>query len=427
MTVGLGPHPGLVCGRPYRRPRSDRGLRRQVLRFRLGGRFRFGTAVTVHEAVSPFLQVGFHVLPPVIWPGISPEVAQTDLLPVEEYFRKDIPGAAHGLEKHHLDVGCHRRPECLEIIDKVVRIGGRLIEAVDVHYHLQRHHHMVVTVAEMGSAHSGGKGLGRLRDHVVHYRRAGGAVGMIFPETLIVVDFPKGGELFLRKESVHVHPFRLGQRSHAGDEHVEMEENGVGIPLPESLVRVLEYPCEDVPVPGETPQEKLFRGFTVREHALRTFVPERIAAHVGAGGLEVRHALMLVDFHLGSQPGDGTAAGRHAQDGPDRRRGAGIHETPFPENGGICLDHLRADPVILLPSQRGKVSDTIPDILPERDHPLLQGLAVGGKVACLQSFKEHVVYDAVGIPRVGIAGAVAAVMADVDRLVAFRGRGQVFL
>ena len=127
---------------------------------------------------------------------------------------------------------------------------------------------------------------------------------------------------------------------------------------------------------------------------------------------------MLIDFRLGRQPGQGRTAGGHAHDGTDRRRGAGIHLAPLPEHGRIVLHHRLRNRLMLVPADLGQVAHPVLHIVPEGFQVIQQTLAPLGQIALLPAFGQHVQDDGVGIRRIGIPGAVPAVMADIDGLIA---------
>ena len=56
---------------------------------------------------------------------------------------------------------------------------------------------------------------------------------------------------------------------------------------------------------------ELLGAFLVGEHGIGALVAEGILSHVGAGGLDVQGALMLVNISLRSFPGYACAAGGH--------------------------------------------------------------------------------------------------------------------
>ena len=341
--------------------------------------------------------------------------------PIQEDLYEGIPLLTLlRIEEDELDVRRHRGTEGLEPVHEVVRILRRPVEAVQVHDHLEGHNHVVVPVAEMRAALAGRERFRGLRHHVVHDGRAGRPIGMILAEPLIIVRFPEGGIFLHGKEIADVDPDVLRQAVHPRHEHVQVEEYVVRIPVPQRLVGILEETDEHILVIREMAEEELFGTFRIREHLLGPLVLERVRALVGPRRLHVHHSLVLIDFRLGRQAGKGRAARGHTHDGADRRRGTGVDGTSFPEYGRIVFHHRLRNRLMLVPADLGQVAHPVLHIVPEGFQVIQQALAPLGQVSLFPAFGQHVQDNRVGVSGIGIPGAVPAVMADINGLIALR-------
>ena len=63
---------------------------------------------------------------------------------------------------------------------------------------------------------------------------------MILPEPFVIICFPKRCKFFPGKEILHVDPDFLRQAVHARHKHIQMEENIIGFPIPQTRIRILE-------------------------------------------------------------------------------------------------------------------------------------------------------------------------------------------
>ena len=135
---------------------------------------------------------------------------------------------------------------------------------------------------------------------------------------------------------------------------------------------------------------------------------------------------MLIDLGFRGQAGKGRAAGGHAHDGADRSRRAGIDHAPLSEHGREGLHHRPGDLLVLVPADLGQVAHAVLHIVPEGLQIIQQGLSPRGQVSLLPALGQHIQNDGIGIGGIGIAGAVPAIMADVNGLVPLRnGRGSL--
>ena len=139
-----------------------------------------------------------------------------------------------------------------------------------------------------------------------------------------------------------------------------------------------------------------------REKNCSALVAEGILAHVGAGGLDIQDALMLVNISLGRFPGDAGAACGHTQDGTHRSGRAGIYAAAFSEGTGEGFHHGAGDFFVLLPSEGREVPDLILGLLPEGIQFLVELLAVRGQIARLGAGAKHLKGKGIGFSCIGI-------------------------
>ena len=159
--------------------------------------------------------------PAVVRPAYRAQVAKRGFAAVQQDLHQH--GAAvflFGAEKHHLDIGGHRRQEGPETLNEVVGIGSETAGAFQVHIHHQRHQHVVVPEAEVRSPaalRKSGIGLG---NHIVDNGKARRAIRQVLAEALVVVCLPKGCKLLRGQEAGEVQLFILRQTVHAGHKHI---------------------------------------------------------------------------------------------------------------------------------------------------------------------------------------------------------------
>ena len=81
---------------------------------------------------------------------------------------------------------------------------------------------------------------------------------------------------------------------------------------------------------------------------------------------------------------------------------------------------------MLVPADFGQVAHAVLHIIPEGLQLIQQGLSSRGQISLLPAFGQHVQDDGIGIGGIGVAGAVTAIMADINGLVTLRnGRGSL--
>ena len=283
---------------------------------------------------------------------------------------------------------------------------------------------MVVAEAEVRAAFAFREHLRGLLHHIVHDGGAGRPVGVILAETLVIVRLPKGGVFLHGEEVLHVDADIRRQAVHPRDEHIQVEEHVIGVPEPQARVRVLEQAGQYVLVPREATEEELLGGFRIREDLRGALVAEGVRALVRPRRLHVHNALVRIDLRLRRLAGEGRAAGGHTDDGPHRRGGAGIHDAAFPEGRGETPDHRLGDALVLVPTDFREVAHAVLHIVPEGFQPVQEVLPVRGEVVLPAAFGQHIQEDRIGPVRIGVTGAVAAVMADIHGFIALRGGGR---
>ena len=163
-----------------------------------------------------------------------------------------------GSIEYKLDIGGHGRPVGLEHLDKVVGVGGILVEVVNIHDHEERHHYVVMAEAKVGASLSRRQPLPSLCQDVVHNGRAGHPIRKILAETLVIINLPKRYILLRGQQAVNVQTQFLRDAVHAAHKHIEIEEDVKGTSLPKGGHGILEQTAQDLFVLRETSEEELF-------------------------------------------------------------------------------------------------------------------------------------------------------------------------
>ena len=281
---------------------------------------------------------------------------------------------------------------------------------------------MVVAETEVGAAFTGGEPLIRPGDDVVIDLAAGGKVFIILPVAEVIVRLPHPDPLFRRKDPGEVHGDRRVEALHPGDQHIKVVHHLPGGEAPERLVRVLEQPAEDAP-PVHRAEHEILRGLLGRAGRRDAFRGKGIA-HVRTGRPGVHDALVLIDVEVRAQLPEFQAERGHAHGRSERGRHTGLDAGPLRESGREGAVHHVRDPPLLVPALPGQVADTVLRLGIERHEDGTDLLAVRRQVVLRRRFRQRLVHDGIRLGGIGIAGAVPAVMADVNGLIAGGSRGR---
>ena len=184
---------------------------------------------------------------------------------------------------------------------------------------------------------------------------------------------------------------------------------------------VCEKPVQDGLVVGGANEELLLRFPVLGSVLALEMADQGLGGALGGGH---RHGIVVTakaHVELGIAALEAQAEGAHAHDGALGSGRQGIHLFPALEDLGEGFVNELSDGLVLVEAQGNQVSGIDPGLFPE-------GLVLGGKLfpvggEYVQFFGlgQHLVDEKVCFPVPGIAGAVPAIVADIEGLISVRG------
>ena len=322
-----------------------------------------------------------------------------------------------------MQVRAHRHIlQAADVLDVVPGDGAAVI-TVDTQAHQQRQEGIVMAEPQVRPLLAAVDPLLRLGHQVVHdgqvaqVRRPG--VGV----ELEIVD-PVQGNPFLRGEQVREYQVGI-QAGHTGGEEVQIRDE---IPLflfRQGFVRVFEQAGQDglvIDRPGDILRPGLVKGQRGLGHFRLT---ERIAAVQRKDGWQVILPEMLKDVQFRIRCLQSQAERRHGHHAARGSGGPGTHGGIVPEHFRIVRVHPGGQRFLLAESLARQVARTVVD---GRIYPVETILVIHPErrqVLFVARFPKHAFKPRVDVALPGVAGAMAAIMADIEGFITLRRRRQV--